>query len=618
MIQNSLIKTCQFNLKPATSDENWYIFDLETNGLYDDVTDIFCVVIYDLTRKQTVTYGPDSIDSAVEHLNTGDVLIGHNVIFYDIPVLRKLTDFKLNAHVIDTLICTRFIWPKEKLYDLDVDHYTNVPSYLRGSASLKAWGYRLSDHKIDFKDFTAYSQEMLDYCIQDVNVTRRLFEKIRSLNISAAAYQLEHQFAHAIERQVRSGFPFDVDQCLDLVDALEDRKQTIELKLKEIFPPLKTEEWFTPKVNNVKRGYVAGQPFCKVHVEEFNPGSRKQIIERFKAKYNWTPTTLTDKGNPSASADVLSKLPYPEAQLLAEYMLLEKRLGQIKEGDNAWLKLVSVDGTMHGDMVTNGCITGRASHRNPNMGQVPAAYSPYGQECRSLFHAPDDWKLIGCDAKALELRCLAGYLALWDNGEYGNIVVDDSQDIHSYNQEMFGVASRDISKRLLYGILYGCGHVKAGSIIDPQEKNTDRLKLLGRSAIDSFYAGVPALKKLKALLTENLNTRGYLLGLDRRPLYCRSDFKALNVLLQSAGAILMKQVVVNIYDALTQAGYQYGEDWHQHAMIHDEVQLSCRPGLQADIIKHLLQSFIDAGDQYNFRCKIEGDAKVGYTWYSTH
>tara|TARA_R100000657_G_C4681788_1_gene131078 strand:+ start:289 stop:2145 length:1857 start_codon:yes stop_codon:yes gene_type:complete len=618
MIQNSLIKTCQFNLKPVTSDENWYIFDLETNGLYDDVTDIFCVVIYDLTRKQTVTYGPDSIDSAVEHLNTGDVLIGHNVIFYDIPVLRKLTDFKLNAHVIDTLICTRFIWPKEKLYDLDVDHYTNVPSYLRGSASLKAWGYRLSDHKIDFKDFTAYSQEMLDYCIQDVNVTRRLFEKIRSLNISAAAYQLEHQFAHAIERQVRSGFPFDVDQCLDLVDALEDRKQTIELKLKEIFPPLKTEEWFTPKVNNVKRGYVAGQPFCKVHVEEFNPGSRKQIIERFKAKYNWTPTTLTDKGNPSASADVLSKLPYPEAQLLAEYMLLEKRLGQIKEGDNAWLKLVSVDGTMHGDMVTNGCITGRASHRNPNMGQVPAAYSPYGQECRSLFHAPDDWKLIGCDAKALELRCLAGYLALWDNGEYGNIVVDDSQDIHSYNQEMFGVASRDISKRLLYGILYGCGHVKAGSIIDPQEKNTDRLKLLGRSAIDSFYAGVPALKKLKALLTENLNTRGYLLGLDRRPLYCRSDFKALNVLLQSAGAILMKQVVVNIYDALTQAGYQYGEDWHQHAMIHDEVQLSCRPGLQADIIKHLLQSFIDAGDQYNFRCKIEGDAKVGYTWYSTH
>ena len=618
MMTSSPIKTCQFNLKPDTSDENWYIFDLETNGLYDDVTHIFCVVIYDVTRKQTFTYGPDSVDDAIKHLNTGDVLIGHNIIFYDIPVLRKLTDFKLNAHVIDTLICTRFIWPKEKLYDLDVDHYLNVPTHLRGSAGLKAWGYRLSDHKIDFKDFSAYSQEMLDYCVQDVRVTTKLYEKIQALNIAPSAYQLEHQFAHAIERQIRSGFPFDVDQCLALVDALESRKETIEAKLKEIFPPIETEEWFTPKVNNTKRGYVAGQPFRKVHVEEFNPGSRKQIVERLKAKYNWTPTTLTEKGNPILDDDVLGKLPYPEAKPLAEYMLIKKRLGQIKEGKNAWLKLVTDDGTMHGDLITNGCITGRASHRNPNMGQVPAAYSPYGQECRSLFHAPFDWKLIGCDAKALELRCLAGYLALWDNGEYGNIVVDDSQDIHTYNQEMFGVASRDISKRLLYGILYGCGHVKAGSIIDPQEKDTDRLKLLGRSAIDSFYAGVPALKKLKSLLTENLNNRGYLLGLDRRPLYCRSEFKALNVLLQSAGAILMKQVVVNIHKSLADAGFIYGEHWHQHAMIHDEVQLSCQPGMQSDIITHLLQAFIDAGNFYQFKCKIEGDAKVGYTWYSTH
>ena len=620
MMKASQIKDCKFALKPASSDENWYVFDLETNGLYDDVNEIFCIVLYDVTRKQTLTFGPDSIDSALQLIANADVLIGHNIIFYDIPVIRKLYPDLLNKqqHVIDTLICTRLIWPKEKLFDLDFNHYHAVPPGLRGSAGLKAWGYRLSDNKIDFKDFSQYSQEMLDYCVQDVNVTHRLFQHIQKQTIAESSYQLEHGFAHAIERQIRSGFPFDVDQCLDLVDGLERRKAEIEAKLKEIFPPIEHEEWFTPKVNNAKRGYVKGVPFRKVRKEEFNPGSRQQIIDRLKSKYNWQPTNVTDKGNAILDDDVLEKLPYPEAKPLAEYMLLKKRLGQIKEGKNAWLKLVSPEGCMHGDLITNGCITGRASHRNPNMGQVPAAYSPYGKECRSLFHAPDDWVLIGADAKALELRCLAGYLAIWDHGEYGNVVIDDAQDIHTYNQKMFGVATRDISKRLLYGILYGCGHLKAGSIINPEEKDEDRLRTMGRFAIDSFYANVPALQKLKETLNKNLTERGHLLGLDRRPLYCRSDFKALNVLLQSAGAILMKQVVINVHNALENNNLIYGKHWHQHAMIHDEIQLSCVPGLEEKIIELVLQAFVDAGDFYGFRCKIEGDAKTGYNWFNTH
>ncbi|ADD95107.1 5B protein [uncultured phage MedDCM-OCT-S04-C348] len=351
-------------------------------------------------------------------------------------------------------------------------------------------------------------------------------------------------------------------------------------KLVSLFPPIEHEEWFTPKVNNANRGYVKGQPFCKKRIEVFNPGSRQQIVDRLKKKYGWVPESKTDKGNPVLNDDVLEKLPYPEAKPLAEYMLLKKRLGQIKDGNNAWIKLVSPDGYIHGDMVTNGCITGRCSHRNPNTAQIPAGYSPYGKECRSLFHAPDDWILIGSDAKALELRCLAGYLAFWDGGEYGQMVTDDSVDIHTYNQEKFGVETRDISKRLLYAVLYGAGFYKAGTIVDPDEKDPDILKQLGKTAINSFMTGVPALQELKNKLAENLVARGYLLGLDRRPLYCRSDFKALNVLLQSCGAILMKQVVINIHKNLVSAGLVYGQDWHQHGMIHDEIQLSCRPGIE--------------------------------------
>ena len=166
-MQNSANKIFPSSLKPSSSVEKWYVFDLETNGLYDDVNEIFCIVIYDVTRNKTITYRPNAIDSAIEHLNGADVLIGHNIIFYDIPVLQKLKpSFVLDKqHVIDTLICTRLIWPKEKLFESDTNAYTHVPGGLKGSASLKAWGYRLSDYKIDFKDFTSFSEEMLSYCI---------------------------------------------------------------------------------------------------------------------------------------------------------------------------------------------------------------------------------------------------------------------------------------------------------------------------------------------------------------------------------------------------------------------------------------------------------------------
>jgi DNA polymerase I len=150
-------------MKDDSGTKKWYVFDLETNGLYDEVTTIHCLVLHDLNRDQTFTYGPDSIAAGLEHLATADVLIGQNILFFDIPVIRKLYPFYTfaAARIIDTLITTRLIWPKEKLYDMDTEQYTQVPPKLRGSASLKAWGYRLSDYKISFKDFKEYSEEML-------------------------------------------------------------------------------------------------------------------------------------------------------------------------------------------------------------------------------------------------------------------------------------------------------------------------------------------------------------------------------------------------------------------------------------------------------------------------
>jgi DNA polymerase I len=608
-------------MKDDSGTKKWYVFDLETNGLYDEVTTIHCLVLHDLNRDQTFTYGPDSIAAGLEHLATADVLIGQNILFYDIPVIRKLYPFYTfaAARIIDTLITTRLIWPKEKLYDMDTEQYTQVPPKLRGSASLKAWGYRLSDYKIDFKDFKEYSEEMLAYCIQDVNVTTQLFRHTQKQTCSEAALKLEHDFALAIEKQIRSGFPFDVDACLDLVDDLRTKQATLEAHLKELFPPKKIETIFVPKVNNAGRGYVKGQPFIKVMHEEFNPGSRQQIVDRLQTKYGWVPEKSTEKGNPILDDDVLSALPYPEVKPLAEYMLIKKRLGQIADGNNAWLKLVNDEtGCMHGDVVTNGCITGRCAHRNPNMGQVPAGYSEYGKECRGLFHAPDGWTLVGVDAKALELRCLAGYLAHWDGGEYARVVTDESIDVHTYNQEMFGVATRDIAKRLLYGLLYGCGALKAGTIIDPNEKDELVLRKLGSTAMNSFMQGIPALKALKDRIAHNIAKREYLIGLDGRPLFCRSDFKGLNVLLQSSGALIMKQVVIELHNKMYDLGYIYGHNWQQHAMIHDEVQVSCPPAMVDTLTSVALEAFPASQQFFDFQCPIHGDAHVGYCWSDTH
>ena len=273
------VNNSKFAMKDSTGKQNWFVFDIETDGLYDTVTEIYCIVLHDINKNQTFTYGVDCIVNGLEHLARADVLIGHNILFYDIPVIKKLYPSYsfIKSRIIDTLISTRVIWPKEKLYDLDCEKFIKVPLKLRGTFKLEAWGYRLSNYKIEFKDFSAYSETMLEYCIQDVNVTTTLFNVLQQQNYPESSLLLEHLFAIAIQKQIQSGFDFDVDACLDLVDQLKDKQYKLEQELKIIFPPIEHKDVFIPKVNNKARGYVKGVPFEKIRLEEFNPGSRQQI-----------------------------------------------------------------------------------------------------------------------------------------------------------------------------------------------------------------------------------------------------------------------------------------------------------------------------------------------------
>ena len=127
--------------------------------------------------------------------------------------------------------------------------------------------------------------------------------------------------------------------------------------------------------------------FSLIEMKEFNLGSRQQIA-RYLRYFGWKPTKFTEHGQPIVDEKVLQGITdIPEAELIKEFLLLQKRIAQVE----SWVEAVARDGRVHGRVITNGAITGRMSHQSPNMAQVPAVYSPYGKECRELWVVPEGY-----------------------------------------------------------------------------------------------------------------------------------------------------------------------------------------------------------------------------------
>ena len=581
-----------------------YIFDLETDGLLDDVTKIHCMVIKDIDTGQSLGYTGRGIwTEGIPKLEKADMIIGHNIIKYDIPVLKKLGTFNPKGEVFDTLVCTRLIWADIKQADFT---RTDFPRKLIGSHSLAAWGHRLGNYKGDYDGgWEEYSDEMLEYCFQDVEVTYTLYEKIAVKNYSRQAIELEHEVAEIIHEQEVAGFAFDTESAAKLYAKLSARKLELETELKETFPDWEVKTPFTPKVNNKKLGYEKGVPTYKVKTVQFNPGSRDHVANRLTTLRGWKPTDYTNDGKPKVDEMTLSKLPYPEAKLLVEYYTLIKRLGQLGDGSQAWLK-VERGGRIHGSCNTNGAVTGRATHAYPNVAQVPSCGAPYGRECRELFTVPKGMKLVGVDVSGLELRCLAHYMARYDGGAYGEDVVNG--DIHTTNQMAAGLAERSQAKTFIYGFLYGAGVGKLGEIVGKGAKEGTILK-------KRFLAKLPALATLIERV-QKAAERGYIIGLDGRHLKVRSAHSALNVLLQSAGALICKQWMVEFNYALIEKGLK--ESCQQVAWVHDEIQLETREDMADEIGKLVVECITRAGDAFSIRCPLTGEYNIGDNWAETH
>jgi len=625
------------------------LFDVETNGFLEVMTTIHCIETVDIDTGETRHFGPDQIDEGVAHLDQADMIIGHNIIKFDVPAINKIYPKWVCPPVVrDTMILARLIWADSKdLKFKDIRRIksskTNMPMKIVGKQTLEAWGYRLGLNKGEFgksTDWQQWSQEMSDYCAQDVQVNLALWRLIVSKAVSQESVELEHEFATIIAMQESFGFMLDVPACHSLVADLCGKRDAIKSELQDLIPArietMKSPAWYSylgkqfDTIKDIKAKYpkasrkeiLTGPARTKQHL--FNPGSDKQVADYLIKEYKWKPSVFTDGGAPSITEEVLEGLDYPSIPKLIEYAVVDKRLSQISEGRGSWLKYVKEDGRVYGGVITNGCVTGRCSHIAPNMGQVPSSGSPYGKECRALWTAPEGWALVGCDASGLEARCLAHFMARYDNGDYTKVVLGG--DIHSVNQEAAGLPTRDMAKTFFYGFMYGAGDGKIGSIVKGG-------KAQGKKLREKFLRGLPALEqlitKVKRSCGFSLNDRGYwqrpktakktyLVGLDGRYLEVRSAHSALNTLLQSAGAVAMKQALCTHYRSMLDAGFKPFVDFMYVVNCHDEFQTQVRKGLEDETGRLAVEAIRQAGVHFGFRCPLDAEHKVGKTWKETH
>ena len=565
--------------------------DAETNGLKPSKV---WVVVTMQDEVLSEHYTPESLRKA---LDNDALVIGHNLFGYDIPVLKRLWDIDIDSsRVKDTLVMSRLADPQRD----------------KGN-SLRSWGERLNFPKGDHSDWSCLSDEMVTYCKRDVELTAAVYDRLlfELRDFGTDSVELEQRAQEITQKQVRNGWKLNVGQAIYLVATLKEKLYDLEDAVHRVFRPLPTfVKEVRPKVKKDGTISVVGLKFLgdqwssiagdfsRIDYPEFNLGSRQQI-GRHLQHFGWKPCQHTEHGQPIVNEKVLMGIKdIPEATYISEYLMVQKRIAQVE----SWIEAADEDtGRVHGQVNTNGAVTGRMTHSKPNVAQVPASRAPYGVECRSCWTVPEGYKLVGFDASGLELRMLAHYM---NDEEYTNEVI--SGDVHTANQKLAGLESRDQAKTFIYALLYGAGDAKLGSVAGGSRATGEGLK-------KRFMSNLPAFADLKTRVAREA-TQGWIRGLDGRRLTVRSEHAALNTLLQSAGAIVMKQALI----LLDKYGILWGLDYKIVGNIHDEVQSEVK-AKDAEKFGRLAVSCLEAaGLHFNLNCKLAGEYKIGTTWSETH
>ena len=583
-------------------------FDVETDGLLRGLSVVHCVVTQDLDTGEVTRYDDSgayqSVTTGINMLAEADELWGHNSIGYDCEAIKEVYPFfEPNGNVYDTLILSRLFFTDM----LDKDRKTkpaNMPPQLYGRHSLESWGYRLGVLKSEYGkqlkgDWSNYTPEMLEYCVKDVEVSVALARFFgRKLEQYEKCIETEHRIAQLMAWQEREGFPFDIKKAEMLTWKLQSELEQLSDEMRTTCPYVSGGE-FTPAVNNGPRGYHKGVPFTRLR--EFNPTSRQHIAMAFQMFRGWEPIERTETGISKIDEQVLIALNTEESKKFARILTLQKHLGQISEGQNAWLKKVGRDGRIHHSCILN-TNTGRQAHMGPNLAQVPSEH-----EYRELFKPGEGRLQVGADASGLELRCLAHYLHRW-NPQFGEEVVDG--DIHTALAEIYGT-DRKTGKSCTYCLIYGGGNLKLGLTAGASK---DKAVSKGKEIRKRIMSGLKGF----AELSEAVNARAesdVLTALDGRPIRLQGKkHAALNYLLQSAGAIICKKWVIRANELLKEAGICY---WPL-AFVHDEMQISVAPE-QAEQAAFLITAAMkDVESTLSFRCRLDSEYKIGRSWADCH
>jgi DNA polymerase I len=565
--------------------------DIETNTSHDTIW--LCV-----TMKDGVVTHWRNPEGLMEYLGA-DKVCGHNIIGFDAPVLSKVWGIVIHPYnLVDTLALSR-------LYKPDIEMVSIEGQKAPSLHSLEAWGIRLGEHKLSFTDFDAgWSEDMAQYCEQDVLLLRRLHNHLTKVMVdegfSDKSIELEHEVAVICKRMEDTGFMLDERKAMLLQAELSGRMADIEAQMQEVFKPIVEQRWSDKTGKQLKDKTTI-----------FNPGSRQQIAERlqglgvvFKKK--------TEKGHIIVDETVLEGIDLPEAKLVSEYLMLQKRVAQV----SSWLELVQPDGRVHGRVITNGAVTGRCTHSSPNMAQVPAVGNPYGAECREMWTVPKGKVQVGVDLSGIELRCLAHYMR---DLEWQEELLKG--DIHWKNCQAFGLVPkgtikddgnsehkkfRNQTKTMTYSMLYGAGGAKVGLTAGVSASK-------GKQLIENFLDNTPALKKLKNKISK-IGANGKLPGLDGRILWIRSQHAALNTLLQCAGAVVAKQWLVESTKALNEANI----DAKLIAFVHDETQWEVDVSQAQQAVDIIEKAATKAGEVLQFRCPVDAEGKIGNNWRDCH
>ena len=590
------------------------VFDIETDDL--KATKVWCIVAQDLDSNELFRFAPHQLESGLELLQSADRLIGHNIIGFDIPIIENLLGVDLSTKkLVDTLVLSRLLNPVRE-----------------GGHSLEMWGYRLDYTKTEFDDYAKYSAEMLKYCVRDVQLNTMVYYKLReeAKGFSKESVDLEQEVSLILKEQEQHGFEFNGQKAEKLLSELYKRMNEAEEEVHKVFKPKWVDDkevrpYIKKDGTLSKRGLTNKEydkvfseillqeskevdedgeiiipkpkPFMRKKLQEFNLGSRKQIGE-YLQDFGWKPKKFTPTGQPIVDEKILIKITaIPEAQLIAEYLLLQKRIAQIE----SWIKAVEEDGRVHGFVIPNGTITGRMAHRAPNMAQVPNLKSPYGVECRACWTTPKGYKLVGIDASGLELRMLAHYMK---DEDFTNEIING--DIHSRNQKIAGLQSRNQAKTFIYALLYGAGDSKIGSVVGGSKADGGKLR-------ERFFANQPTFKALRDRVTKAA-AKGFVKGLDGRKIYIRNAYASLNSLLQGGGAIAMKRALI----ILNNKAKKRNLDFKFVANIHDEWQVEVHKAHAEYFGKLGTQAIQEAGDYYNLRCPLDAEYKIGDDWSETH